>query len=121
MASSRPAADGSSVETGMGAAVRQRSVQALALLACQPRSMVTPMVPAMQSRRPLKSRQREWAIALAGMLVQAGVPPNVISLASIGFAALAGAALLATSVAGGTLQSVLWLAAAIGIQLRLLC
>jgi phosphatidylglycerophosphate synthase len=83
--------------------------------------MVPAMATAMQSRRPLKSRQRGWAIALAGMLAQAGVSPNAISLASIGFATLAGLALLATSAAGAMFQPVLWLIAAIGIQLRLLC
>jgi phosphatidylglycerophosphate synthase len=75
----------------------------------------------MQSRRPLKSRQRGWAKALAGMLAQAGVSPNAISLASIGFAALAALSLLATSATGALLQPVLWLIAALGIQLRLLC
>jgi phosphatidylglycerophosphate synthase len=83
--------------------------------------MVPAMVPAMQSRRPLKSRERGWAIALAGRLAQAGVSPNAISLASIGFAALAGLALLGTAAAGAALQPVLWLVAAAGIQLRLLC
>jgi phosphatidylglycerophosphate synthase len=83
--------------------------------------MVPVMVPAMQSRRPLKSRQRGWAIALAGMLAQAGVSPNAISLASVGFAALAGLALLATAATGAALQPVLWLTAALGVQLRLLC
>jgi phosphatidylglycerophosphate synthase len=83
--------------------------------------MVPAMATAMQSRRPLKSRQRGWAIALAGMLAHAGVGPNAISLASIGFATLAGLALLATSAVGAALQPVLWLIAAIGIQLRLLC
>ncbi len=79
------------------------------------------MADAMQSRRPLKSRQRGWAIALAGMLVRAGISPNVISLASVGFAAAAALALLATSGAGAALQPALWLVAATGIQLRLLC
>jgi phosphatidylglycerophosphate synthase len=55
------------------------------------------------------------------MLVQAGIGPNAISLASIGFAALVALALWATSAAGATLQAVLWLIAAAGIQLRLLC
>ena len=68
-----------------------------------------------------KSRQRGWAIALAGMLARAGISPNVISLASIGFAAAAALALLATAAAGAALQPVLWLVAATGIQLRLLC
>jgi phosphatidylglycerophosphate synthase len=75
----------------------------------------------MQSRRPLRSRQRGWAIALAGMLAHAGVSPNAISLASIGFAALAGLALVLTATAGAALQSLLWLVAAADIQLRLLC
>ena len=75
----------------------------------------------MQSRRPLKSRQRGWAITLARLLARAGVSPNAISLASIGFAALAGLALVLTSAAGATLQPLLWLVAAAGIQLRLLC
>jgi phosphatidylglycerophosphate synthase len=79
------------------------------------------MADATQSRRPLKSRQRGWAIALAGMLAQAGIGPNAISLASIGFAALAGLALLGTATTGAALQPVLWLVAAAGIQLRLLC
>lgn len=83
--------------------------------------MVAAMPTATQSRRPLKSRQRGWAIALAGMLAQAGVGPNAISLASIGFAALAGVALLATVPTGAALQPVFWLIAAAGIQLRLLC
>jgi len=83
--------------------------------------MVPAMATAMQSRRPLKSRQRGWAITLAGMLARAGVSPNAISLASIGFAALAGLALVLTTAAGATLQPLLWLVAAAGIQLRLLC
>src|SRR5262245_35071406 len=79
------------------------------------------MTDATQSRRPLKSRQRGWAIALAGMLARAGVSPNAISLASIGFAAVAAAALLATPAAGTVFQVVLWVVAILGIQLRLLC
>ena len=55
------------------------------------------------------------------MLVQVGIGPNAISLASIGFAALAALALWATSATGEALQPVLWPAAAAGIQLRLLC
>ena len=79
------------------------------------------MVPAMQSRRPLRSRERGWAKALAGRLAQAGVSPNAISLASMGFAALAALALVFAATVGVVLQPVLWLVAAIGIQLRLLC
>jgi len=55
------------------------------------------------------------------MLAQAGVSPNAISLASVGCAALAALALTLAAAAGAVLQPVLWLVAAIGIQLRLLC
>ncbi len=74
------------------------------------------------ARRPLKSRQTAWAAALSAWLVRRGVRPNVISIASVGFSAIAGLALLATfwsCTAFGTLA--LFLAAAAGIQLRLLC
>ena len=63
------------------------------------------------ARRPLKSRDRAWAVALARGLVRAGVKPNLISLASIAAAALAAYCLLRS----------FYLAAALLIQLRLLC
>ena len=73
------------------------------------------------SRRPLKTRNTKWAAALAGWLVKAGAKPNQISIASIFFAALAGGALAyavqVTSFSAGWL----YLLAAAGIQLRLLC
>ncbi|MCU0907476.1 MAG: CDP-alcohol phosphatidyltransferase family protein [Rhodobacteraceae bacterium] len=40
-------------------------------------------------RRPLKSRNAAWAARLTDMLVARRVPPNLISQASVGFAALA--------------------------------
>lgn len=73
------------------------------------------------SRRPLKSRNREWAKRLAAALARAGLAPNTISLASIAAAALAGLALLATRDASAATRAVLLLAAALFIQLRLLC
>lgn len=79
------------------------------------------MTDATQSRRPLKSRNRAWAIHLAGRLARVGVSPNAISLASILFAALGAAALIAAREADEALHSLLLLAAAAGIQLRLLC
>jgi phosphatidylglycerophosphate synthase len=73
------------------------------------------------ARRPLKSRDRAWARALAAWLAERRVPPNAISLASLVFAA-AGALdlLVAPHVAPGW-RSVLYVAAAACIQLRLLC
>lgn len=65
------------------------------------------------NRRPLKSRASGWAQKLAAWLASTAVTPNQISIASMVFAALAGAAFFL----GG-----LWLfAAALFIQLRLLC
>jgi phosphatidylglycerophosphate synthase len=72
-------------------------------------------------RRPLKTRERTWAKALARTLVRWRVRPNTISLWSIAFAAAAGAALLASRNADRELRLVLLIAAAFCIQLRLLC
>src|SRR5262245_18126537 len=83
--------------------------------------MVAPMGEKLQSRRPLKSRERLWAIALANALVRAGVAPNAISLASIVFAALAGLFLVASRDAGAGGRTLLLILSAAGIQLRLLC
>ena len=83
--------------------------------------MVTAMADATQSRRPLKTRSRPWAIRLAASLTRAGVSPNAISLASVAFAGIAAAALAVSGNVGGALRATLLLAAAAGIQLRLLC
>jgi len=65
------------------------------------------------NRRPLKSRASGWAVKLAAWLAGTSVTPNQISITSMVFAALAGGAFYL----GG-----LWLlAAALFIQLRLLC
>ena len=72
-------------------------------------------------RRPLKTRQRAWAQALARMLTRTGVAPNAISLASLVFAVAAGGCLGWTSRAESLQQQLLFLAAAACIQLRLLC
>jgi phosphatidylglycerophosphate synthase len=72
-------------------------------------------------RRPLKSRDRGWAKALASLLVRWRVRPNAISIFSIVFALGAGAALIASRNAEGITRVGLLIAAAAGIQLRLLC
>jgi len=70
-------------------------------------------------RRPLKTRERKWAKALARKLVDARVTPNHISLASI-VAALS--AFLCFFYAGETFRfSFLMLLAAVFVQIRLLC
>jgi phosphatidylglycerophosphate synthase len=73
------------------------------------------------TRRNLATRQAAWARALAQHLARAGVQPNAISLAGVGFAIGAAAAFLLSS--GGTAGSrITWLlVVAAAIQLRLLC
>ena len=72
-------------------------------------------------RRPLKTRTRGSARALAGRLARAGVRPNHISVLGVFFAIGAGGAFLALRHAGEPAQALLLVAAAAGIQLRLLC
>lgn len=73
------------------------------------------------ARRPLKTRDRRWAHALARGLAAVGVRPNWVSAVSVLFAATGGA-LLALSVGRSrAISSLLLLAAAACVQLRLLC
>jgi phosphatidylglycerophosphate synthase len=74
------------------------------------------------TRRPLKSRETKWAGAIASGLAQAGVRPNVISVAGAVFAAGAGGCFwFAGHSAQGWHWSVLLMLAVCGMQLRLLC
>jgi len=72
-------------------------------------------------RRPLKTRHRAWAQALARTLTGWGVAPNAISVFSLVCAVAAGFCLAWTVRAGGATRVMLLLAAAACIQLRLLC
>ena len=71
-------------------------------------------------RRPLASRQLSVATRCATWLAGRNVSPNAISLAGIGFAALAFLCLAGTSWTGGTVARVLFVLAALFIQGRLL-
>lgn len=74
------------------------------------------------NRRPLKSRSTGWAQGLAAALAGADVSPDLISAASIAFAALGGALLLwAGAATSWPLRAALFVGAAVSIQLRLLC
>jgi phosphatidylglycerophosphate synthase len=68
-----------------------------------------------QNRRPLETRSRSWAQALARALIAARVTPNAISVASVLFAAAGAAALVYSPGVVGLV------AAAACVQLRLLC
>ena len=72
-------------------------------------------------RRVLATRNRSWARAVAAWLAARGVRPNTVSLASVLFAVLAGAAFVASPWQSGRSSAIALFAAAAGIQLRLLC
>ena len=67
------------------------------------------------TRRPIKTRGAAWVQNIARVLTNKGITPNQISIASMGFAALACIAFC--------LPTTFWslLLAALAIQLRLLC
>lgn len=73
-----------------------------------------------EARRPLKTRHRSTAVALAGWLVRHRVEPNAISAASVIVAAGAAGSLIALTWVPDPARVVLLLAAAGLIQLRLL-
>jgi len=68
------------------------------------------------ARRPIAARSSAIAQGLTRALLRTSVTPNQISLASIAFAALGAAALI-----HAPSHPLLYLAAILGIQLRLLC
>ena len=73
------------------------------------------------ARRVLATRNRSWARTSAAWLAARGVQPNTVSIASIGFAATGAAAFAASAGATAPAQTLLLGAAALCIQLRLLC
>lgn len=75
----------------------------------------------MESRRPLKTRQARWAQGLAAAIGRTPIQPNWISCGSIAFAGASAACLVESAQRTGTMRVGLLLAAAGGIQLRLLC
>lgn len=75
-----------------------------------------------EDRRPIASRNTKWAARVTTDLVERGVTPNAISIASMGAAALAGAAFWAVgATSSGFLAGLLLLIGAAACQLRLLC
>lgn len=67
-------------------------------------------------RRPIATRNRKWAQAATARLAARRVSPNAISIAGMCACIVAGIALGMTSVAD---YRILWIIAAIGVQLRL--
>jgi phosphatidylglycerophosphate synthase len=80
------------------------------------------MADAPLTRRPLKVRDTRWAAATARWLTRVGFRPNTISILGSLFALGAGAAFVGAGLMESwVLRTVCLLAAAAGIQLRLLC
>lgn len=77
-------------------------------------------MPDLSARRPLKTRSSRWAAGLARLLLGIGLRPNVVSCLSVLFATLSAASLLLVSFEYDP-ATLLWILAAIGVQLRLLC
>lgn len=77
-------------------------------------------VPSGLPRRELRTREKEWPRALARRLASLGITPNAVSIASVFIAIATGAALYAVAIAPERAVTLLFLLAAIGIQLRLL-
>ena len=73
------------------------------------------------SRRPIASRQSGWAGRAARWLAATDITPNQISIASVGFAALAFAAFWASAHVPALPRDLLLILAAGGCQLRLIC
>ncbi len=73
------------------------------------------------NRRPLKSRNTAIAQRIARWLAGTPVTPNQISAMSVVFAALAGLGFWISAFAGEPLRSLILIAVALCIQLRLLC
>ncbi|MCG3180579.1 MAG: hypothetical protein BIFFINMI_02941 [Phycisphaerae bacterium] len=77
--------------------------------------------PSAEIRRPLKTRSRAWAQALARWLGGRGVQPNQISLAGVAFALLGGGLLLLSRLEPGWWRALAAIGAAACVQLRLMC
>jgi phosphatidylglycerophosphate synthase len=73
------------------------------------------------ARRPLKSRSANWPRQIAFALVRKGFTPNQISVASLMFSLTSGTCLWLSPSQSRPLASLLFIAAAICIQLRLVC
>lgn len=78
-------------------------------------------MPEVQNRRPLASRKARWAGRIARWLVGTGITPNQISCAGMVAALLGGVCFWAAGQAGGAGRAMLFLGAALFVQLRLLC
>ena len=75
------------------------------------------------NRRPIKTRSQAWAQSLAGKLAKSRLSPNQISLYGIGFSFLGALSLVISSyiLSNCLLSGLLFIVAAVTVQLRLIC
>lgn len=73
------------------------------------------------ARRPLRSRDTKWAKATAQCLARCGLRPNQISILSFVNACLAAVAFIGAGLTTHSGQGLLFIAAAVFMQCRLLC
>ena len=83
--------------------------------------MPTPSSYSIQDRRPMGFRDLPPVKAAARGLIAVGATPNAISVASVAFAAGAGASFFATAHTDGLPQRLLWLGGGLGVAARALC
>jgi phosphatidylglycerophosphate synthase len=74
-----------------------------------------------EGRRPIGARNAGWAQSIARALARSAITPNQISIASIGFAALAGLCFWQAGAAAPWPRAALLIAGALCCQARLLC
>jgi phosphatidylglycerophosphate synthase len=77
--------------------------------------------PNLANRRPIRARSISLIQRLASVLVEVGMTPNQISVASVVFAGLGALTLLAVPIGHGPTQIFALAATALFIQMRLLC
>jgi phosphatidylglycerophosphate synthase len=82
---------------------------------------MTSLSTASAPRRTLATRNARWTRLLAERLAAAGIRPNAVSLAGIGFALVSATAFFISAAYVHDVRAGLLIAAAAGIQLRLLC
>ena len=75
----------------------------------------------LDNRRPIASRGSGWAKGMAALLARAGVSPNAISAASVGFGILGAACFLRSASTQGWAHAIDLILAALCVQLRLVC
>ncbi|GAA4707541.1 CDP-alcohol phosphatidyltransferase family protein [Kocuria gwangalliensis] len=84
-------------------------------------SSTNPPNPPDPLRRPIPQRTTGWATGIAATLQRAGLKPNHISLASVGFALLGCACLVLSAHFDDAARLLLLVGAAVTIPLRLVC